>query len=333
MKVDAIISKFIKKDRNNFVTFDMGSGYLKALCIEDCVVTKAFFGESGGQPVETFSNWLKKEDLLSCPIRMAVKGENTLVRYVPFPRMDKKKVKDVFGYEITRFVPFKKEDIYFDVFVIDEEYSDKEMLVLLAVAKKDFIDALLKSFQTHKLQIQQITLNTIALLNLFSHYSSKQDNTALIDIGVHSTLLNLTKGGIPYLSREIKIPADNLIDRATKTDKVNGKKGSGKVVSSGSRIKTMDSSENKKALEDFCYELSEEIKDSFDYFEANWGQTTQTILLTGGISEADRITETIKNVLGVEVKKWNCLEGSSLEYMVDLKPHELVLATALGLGT
>lgn len=323
--INNFISRWIQKEEKGQVVLDMGAGCIKALYLQGGIIRKFFIERNTPKPFTTVAEWIKKEGLLAHPVAVAVKGEETLARYIPFPRVDKKKLKEVFGYEISKFVPFNKTDVYLDVCVIDEHYSNTEFLVLLAVAKKAFLDNLIGGFREHKINIQTITLNTVALVNLFLHSQHHEDNTALLDIGAGSTLLNLMKKGVPCLSREIKVSIERFVRKAHQTAAKDQEK------SEASDIHQIIAS-NPDLIKDISLDLSEEIKDSLDYFEANWGQNINRILLTGGLSKIAEIDSAIGESLGIKAEIWDPLEKCDADSRALISDHKEILAVALGLA-
>lgn len=66
-----------------------------------------------------------------------------LTRSITLPLATEENIKDVIAYEIDRYTPFKKEDIYFDVNIIDKNKSENKLTVLITVVKKAILDEVL----------------------------------------------------------------------------------------------------------------------------------------------------------------------------------------------
>lgn len=326
LNISEISTKLFKREETGFVALDLGKGYIKCVYLKENRISKFFIEKNSGQPIKLISDWLNKEGLLSKPVSIAIKGQDTLVRSVPFPKIDKKNLKEVFDYEISKFIPFNKENIYFDVFLVDENYSANEFLVLLAVVKKSFLDSVIKDFRDYNINLTNITLNNIALINLFLLSQSKDVNTAIIDVGLESTILNLMKKDIPYLSREIRISTNNLLQELVKTQRLSNQDLGGFID------KFDDSKEIRNILGEIIPDLSEEIKNSLDYFEMNLGQRVQSILLTGGLSKIPDIDSIMANSLSIETRIWNPLEGINTHFNSNLTAFKELLAVVLGLS-
>ncbi len=66
-----------------------------------------------------------------------------LTRSITLPLATEENIKDVIAYEIDRYTPFKKEDIYFDVNIIDKDKTENKLTVLITVVKKTILDEVL----------------------------------------------------------------------------------------------------------------------------------------------------------------------------------------------
>ncbi|OQX81340.1 MAG: hypothetical protein B6D56_02695 [Candidatus Omnitrophica bacterium 4484_70.1] len=312
------ISRLIPYTKERFLVIDLGKGFIKILVMRDSQIENFFIEKNENGSFKLAIEWLKKEKLQDVDVYLVVKGEEILLRYIPFPKIEKEKIKEVFNYEIARFIPFKKEEIYFDVCILEENYSKEEFFLLLAVAKKDFINSLIEKFKKEDINIVRIIPNNVALINLYLNFFLKEErNIALVDIGVSSTLLSLVKGKTPCLSREIKVSLFDLFERISKKENIE-------------KDKIIDAEEKfKEIIKDFGWELSQEIKNSFDYFEINWGQKIEKIFLTGGGAKFENLFEVLKNSLDLEIEIMNALKKIKY-YPSQLLNFKEILATSIG---
>jgi len=312
------ITRLAPYTKKEFLVFDLGKGFIKILAMRDSQIEDFFIKKNEPDSFRLAIEWLKKEKLEDVDVYLVVKGEGVLLRYIPFPKVEKEKIKEVFNYEIARFIPFKKEEVYFDVCVLEENYSKEEFFILLAVVKKDFINSIIEKFKKEDINIVRIIPNNVALINLYLNFFLKEErNIALVDIGVSSTLLSLVKGKMPCLSREIKVSLSDLFERIFKKENIE----KDKIIDEEERFKGI--------MEDFGWELSQEIKNSFDYFEINWGQKIEKIFLTGGGAKFKTLFEVLKNSLGLEVEIMDPLKKIK-HYPSQLLNFKEILATSIG---
>ncbi len=326
------ISGFFQENKGENVCLDIGSRYIKGVYSSQGNVRDFFLEKNSGNPLAQAATWLAGKDLIDQKVKIAIKGQDALVRYIPFPKMDAGNLREVFEYEVSKFIPFKREEIYFDVSLLDEDYSAEEFLVLMASSKKEVVDDLAARCVENNIKVEQITLSNVALLNLFLQKSDQEKNIALIDIGYSSSSLNLIKKGVPCLSREIKVSGRTFFQKMGKTSPED-------IDRAEEMIKTMDflgtapvASECHKAVEEVLLELSDEIKNSLDYFEVNWGQPVQSLCLSGGFARLKGAAVFLGGVLGIDTKVWDPFQGQDSGRGKDSGQVKELLAVALGLS-
>ncbi|MCP4653382.1 MAG: pilus assembly protein PilM [Candidatus Omnitrophica bacterium] len=315
------ISKFLDDKDTEFVSLDLGTKYIKCLEIKDKKICNVFVEDSRKPTVKSAIELLKKRGLTSKKIKLTLKGPDTIIRYVNFPKLDKAKLKESFGFELSKHIPFPQQDVYYDIFVLDENYSQKEFLVLLAVAKKELIDSLLEEFTKEKISIADISLNAISLINLYYHTHHPDSNVAILDMGFSSTILSLLKKDKPYLSREIRIAGKALIK------KIAAASGMANEEIDRNLLNPTQQKELLAVGEEVITDLCDEVKNSFDYLEMNTGEQIQTIYLTGGLAAINGVKDTIDAILGIETKiwqPWNKLNTGKESYF----PKEMLSAVA-----
>ncbi len=332
-KMPSFLNPIFQEEKKEYVCLDAGTGYIKSIYIADGDIKKFLVHKRENSAIKIFSKWLRKEGLSAKKVKVAIKGNNTLLRYTPFPRVDKKNLKEVFGYEVAKYIPFKAEDVYFDTAILDDNYSDKEFFLLVAVAKKSFVDSLISELQQEKINVDTITLNNIALINLYLNSKNTESSTATLDIGASSSLLNLFKKGVPSLSREIKVSGNELLKKIAKAKNVSREEAEHIIDNFGKGEEPAGAGEIIDIIEDVGLELSEEIKNSLDYFEVNSGERIQKILTTGAVSKIKRITKIVSSSLGVNVELWNPLAYISYNGVnKDLEDYKEFLSVALGMS-
>lgn len=338
-----LIKKFFKEDDDEFIVIDLGEAYLKGLFVCGNQIKSFLFEKNTGHPAKIISEWLKQESISSREIKVAVKGQQTLIRYLPFPKVPKDKLKDVFGYELAKYIPFSQEDVYFDIDILDENYSQKEMFLVLAVARKDFLDKIIQAFKEQKINISEINLSSIALINLFTKNLTaknapaalKDENSAIVDIGLNTTVVNLFKKDLPCLSREIKVAAKNFLDKVAKIKELSEAEALDFVMALNAPKDNVDQGEVQEVLEiieEVSYELAEEIKNSLDYFEINFGQRIQNIFITGGLAKVQGLAKVISHSLDINTQVWDVLSSLELKSDSDVGEFKEAMAVALGLS-
>ena len=334
-KISSFFNSVLGRGSREYVCIDAGARYIKGIYVSKGSINRFTVYKRKGPAVKHLSGWMRGEGLSAKKVKIAVKGNNTILRYTPFPKVDKKNLKEVFEYEMSKYIPFKAEDVYFDIAVLDDNYSADEFFILVAAAKRAFIDSLIGEFKQEKINIDTITLNNVALINLYLNLKDAEENAATLDIGASSALLNLFRRGIPSLSREIKISAEDFVSGIAKVKGIS--KDDAERIIAGLKEETDMSSEREimKIAEETGVEIAEEIKNSLDYFEVNYGERLSKILLTGGLSKVKGFSKVIENYLGIKIELWDPFASASYNYNgadKGLDNYKEFLAVALGLS-
>jgi|GEM_PF-3278535 len=96
----------------------------------------------------------KKFNVQKCNILLHEKL--VLNRVVTLPLATEENLENVFMYEIDRYTPFKREDVYFDTQVQSRNTQEKKITVLLRVAKKHAMREVLSFLDENHIRIGKI---------------------------------------------------------------------------------------------------------------------------------------------------------------------------------
>ena len=289
-------SKFLKKDTESFVAVNLGSHYIKGLAVRGREVSDYFIEKKDGLSDTLKEVWAKKK-IPTKKVRVSIKDPSCLVRYFSFPKMEKKKLSQALTYELNKFIPFPAGEVYFDFSVL-KEVNPGEVLILLAVVKRDFISKILEGFAKANLNVSIINLDSICLINLlFNNYAdSKEVNSCILDIGSNISTMTILNKGLPFLTRDVKLSVKDILHLASRTK--------------GVKIDDLENwARDKKNSQEFL-ELAQhnisnvckEIKSSFDYFEVNKTEHIDRLYITGGLSSVSGIEKVFTESLDIDTE-------------------------------
>ena len=318
------LHSLIEGKESESVFLDLGARYIKGVVKEQNIIKTIFAEDATSDHAKDIVNVLRKYRLTSAKLSLCVKGPDAIMRYIPFPRMEKKNLKQSFGFELSKHIPFPAETVYFDVCVIEEEFSKTESLVLLAAVKKEMLTPIIEEAAKEKIKLSAITLAPLAIINAFSAWQTPADNCAIIDIGYGSTSLSLIKKTVPYLSREIKISGKSLLKKLSTIK--NCDMNEAEIMLSAKQ----NPAELAEISEEIFLGIAEEIRSSLDYFEMNTGEEINSLYLTGGFSYIPGVGEIMANSLGIEAKAWKPWEKLGIPFPEINLPADMFSA-AMGL--
>ena len=293
-KVSITQNSFLNKPKENFVSINFGSYYLKGLVVKKEKVIDHFIIKN-----EDLSNGINKlwaaKKIPAKKVKLSIKSPSCLVRYFPFPKMDKGKLKQALFYEMSKFIPFSPDEVYYDFFIL-KEISPSEILILLAVVKKDFLDPILEIFKEAKLKIDEINLDSICLTNLFlnNYNDSDRINACILDIGYSFTTMTILNKGVPFLTRDVNFNTKDVLQIISRIKNLS-------LSEVEKWLSTLeDNSEFLELTRDSISNLCKEIKNSFDYFEVNKGEPIDRLYLSGGLISTKNIEQIFTNYVGIE---------------------------------
>ena len=320
----AKLNVFIEGKEKDAVFLDLGSRYIKGIVKEQNKIKQIFAEDAGTDHAKNVVTVLKKHRLTGAGVSLCVKGPDAIMRYIPFPRMEKKNLKQSFSFELSKHIPFPADTVYFDVCIVEEEFSKTESLVLLAAVKKEMLTPIIEEAAREKIKLSEITLSPLSLINAFLAWAAPANNCAIVDIGYGSTSLSLVKKTMPYLSREIKVSGKSLLKKLS-TIKNCDTTAAEKILISGE-----NGEETAEIGEEIFLGIAEEIRSSLDYFEMNTGEQINHLYLSGGFSGLPGVEKIVASSLGIEAKPWKPWEKLNLPFPQKSLPPDMFSAV-LGL--
>ena len=153
---------------------------------------------------------------------LSIPREKTVVRFITLPATTKENLRKVIEYEVPKFTPFEREEIYFDCQILKEV---KEELHLVAVFIKktelDFYLTLLKKIGVEPVSIQ---IPLIGALNLFYYQNGPQTDQISVLLEVTNSFfeMNLIQKKNWRESFHLPLPQEDRESKMLKAFKQSG---------------------------------------------------------------------------------------------------------------
>jgi len=185
----------------------------------DCKVYPLSEGSKEAQQtylVNCLTAFLSRQAIDKKRVFISIPREEVILRFLRLPLVTKENLRQVLAYEAPKYVPFDREEIYFDYQILQQE---KEWLNLVVVfVKKKEVAAYLSLLQKVDLRPAAIQIPSLSALNLFFLHGGDKGNelAVLLDLNDQFYELNLIKAGewresfhrpLPDTEREEKIIA------------------------------------------------------------------------------------------------------------------------------
>ncbi|MDD5080300.1 MAG: type IV pilus assembly protein PilM [Candidatus Omnitrophica bacterium] len=269
-------------------------------------------------------------------VNISVSGQQAIIRYVDFPKMNAAELKQALKFEAQKHIPFPLADVNIDGYILQDSLPENKMRVLLAAVKKDFLNQRLKLLKDAGFDIAIADIDSLALVNAFNFNYSDDGavagkTIALLNIGSVTCNLNILEAGMPSLSRDINIGGNNFTQKIADTLSVSFKEAEGMKTAK-------DSAQADKILsigEPVLAKLAQEVRTSFDYYESRSVTSVEKIYLSGGGSLYPGLREMLSNLLAISVENWDPLRKIELADDLEadkVRPLAGQLAVAIGLA-
>jgi type IV pilus assembly protein PilM len=326
------------------IGLDLGSSYIKAVKIEhtnnhylikDFILKK--IDSSSNLPI-LIKDTLEKINSQKVPVNISLSGQNVVCRYVTIPLLAEDEFKNALKFEITKYIPFSPQDIYFDGCILKKDTQQNKMLVLMVAAKKDYLNQHISLIKDVGFTVNLVHVDSLVLSDCFNFNFSKQPEltnktVALLNIGSSFSNLNIMEESLTVLSRDIRI-AGNDITLKISTDLSCSFEEAEKIKIQASTDENKLQS-IKPSLENVLSLLAQELRISFDYYETQSISTVEKLYLCGGQLLIKDVADILTHLLGIETLVFNPLENFEFDKnlnVTEIKQASLQLAVALGLG-
>ncbi len=142
---------------------------------------------------EEIDHFFKSKKLNKYGILLGIQRKDVILRYLNLPAEVKDNLKQVVRYQVQSFEPTEEDSFHYDYIQLPDNGTGKKLAVLLVMIKKAFLDSQLQLLRYFGIRPVAVTVNSIALANLFLHSRKDIHDKTYI-------LADLTPSGIELLA-------------------------------------------------------------------------------------------------------------------------------------
>jgi Tfp pilus assembly protein PilN len=178
--------------------------------------------EREAQIIGLVNAFVSKHQISRERVSVAVPREKVIARFIKLPIAAKENLRKVLEYEMPKYTPFEKGEIYFDYCLLKEE---KDWIHLFAVfARKAEVDAYVSLLRKMGIQPISIQIPSVAALNLFFYNKggSEDETSVLMDVAEPFFEMNLVQGKDWRESLHLLLPEDGKVAKIINTFKRSG---------------------------------------------------------------------------------------------------------------
>jgi Tfp pilus assembly protein PilN len=178
--------------------------------------------EREAQIISLVNTFISKHQIDRERVSVAMPREKVVARFIRLPIAAKENLRKVLEYEMPKYTPFEKGEIYFDHCVLKEE---KDWLHLFAVfARKTEVDPYVSLLKKMGIQPISIQIPSAAALNLFFYNrgGGEGETSVLIDVTEPFFEMNLVEGKDWRESFHVPLPTEEKEAKMISTFKRSG---------------------------------------------------------------------------------------------------------------
>jgi general secretion pathway protein L len=160
------------------------------------------------QIISLVNTFVSKHQISRERVSVAMPREKVISRFIRLPIAAKENLRKVLEYEMPKYTPFEKGEIYFDYSLLKEE---QDWIHLFAVfARKADVDAYVSLLKKMGIQPTSIQIPSVAALNLFFYNNGGREGetSVLVDVGEPFFEMNLIQGRDWRESLRLPLPKD-----------------------------------------------------------------------------------------------------------------------------
>lgn len=223
-------------------------------------------------------------------------------RSITLPRMNDKALAEAVGWEASQTIPMAMTDLYLDWQVIgpstDDPRSDE---IIYAAAPKAIVNSYLQFFNLMGYEVEGIETSLTAIIRSAVPRKTSKEPVLIIDIGGETTNLAIFDNAI-RLTGSTLIGGEHITNRIAEALKVDQKEAE-KIK----KQKGVDKEKVRQAVDVEVTEITKEATKIINFYqEKNKKESPiSKVILCGGSSSLDALTEIFKEKLGIPTEIGN----------------------------
>lgn len=327
------LPKAKKQSQDVSVGLDIGRGYIKGVVLRKEAGIISLDNFCSHNVTGNIPNLLKKItaecNFPTHKVNISLSGKSTIVRDLWMPQMKAEELKASLGFELDQYIPFPAEEIYYDSYILPESpltRKNGQMRVVLAVAKKGFVNEHIQWLKDAGLVPNIICVDAISLSNVFQRHIPDAGTLGLIDIGSSKSIVDIISNNLLTFTREVEYGTARVRDDVSRGLSVSIDEAEKLICSGDQRISGW--------VEDFTSRLAKEVWSSFEYYEGQEQRAVEKVYITGGGALLPGLAGILNQSVGLPVEVWSPLDKMKVS---DAKRHEIhktapLFTIAVGMG-
>jgi len=291
-----------------------------------------------GVIVDSIRSLVESHKIKTKNVAASVSGHSVIIRKIQLPIMTEEEMEASIQWEAEQYIPFDISEVNLDFQILGPDAKDpSQMNVILVAAKKDFVNDYVAVFQECNLTPQIMDVDSFAMESAFevNYDTEEEDIIALINMGASAMNVNILKEGLSVFTRDIQSGGNTYNEEIQK--RLGLSSDEAEHVKLGGELPDVDMDSVREVVQDAQANLIQEIQRSMDFFSATSAdEKVKKIFITGGVSKAVGLQESLEEKLGIPVELMNPFakiaiseQAFDAEYIEAVAP---LFSVAVGLG-
>jgi len=285
---------------------------------------------------------IKKGECKCRDVVVGVPGNSAFIRNIKLPPIPSSKIDQIVRYEIQQTIPFPIETIALDYQMLEPDESS-EVEVIMVAMKGEVAETFIRDIEQAKVNVGIVDSIPLALYNcyLYNGYSSKEDCTAIIEIGASTSNILVELGGELRYCRSVSIGGNDITNALAKEFNIPPEQAERIKIQHGLIFPesqeanfTADQVRVSRTIASVLDRLMGEVKLTIGYFRSLTGATAiSRAVLSGGTSMLKNLKPFLADRLGVQVEILNPFRKVGVpKNLINIRKGAPIFSTAVGLA-
>ena len=272
----------------------------------------------------------------------SVSGNSVIIKNIMLPAMSREEIEDSIEWHAEEHIPFDLSEVNLDYHIANETMDTTQ--VVIAACKRERVDSLRQAIQLSGRAPVAIDVDTFALQNCYEvNYQPAEDEiVALINIGATTMNVNIVRGAESMFTRDIAVGGmqfTEILQRNLGLSFQEAEAMKRGAMDFESFVEQEEEVDYQQLLGSVTEMVAVEIQRTFDFYRNTSDVPdfrVERILISGGGSKLQGLTDELANRLDVEVEVLNPFRSIKVDnrkfdpdYLGEIMPE---MAVAVGLA-
>lgn len=250
--------------------------------------------------VEAIKGLVAEKKVKISDVALSVSGHSVIIKKITLPAMTEAELEESIQWEAEQYIPFPISDVNMDFHILEMVPGQPQMDVLIVAVKKDIINDYTAVMAEAGLNAVVVDVDSFALENMYciNYDVNPEETVALVNLGANVTNINILKGGMSTLTRDVSAGGRQITTEIQKHLGVSSEDA--EVLKCGGEAGGIAPKDVEEVVITAMNSIVTEVQRSFDfYLSTSHDGRIDKAYLSGGSSKIKGIAAAISERTGV----------------------------------